>query len=114
MYRSLPMPCNLGCCRIWDWAILRLYFLAHLSNVLESAENGSYNAVIVDTAPTGYISDCMINFVLKVNAAVSAKSTLQSFQMKMFDLEDLFINAESTEFLIATVLKEGLYLDGFL
>jgi len=56
----------------------------------------------------------MINFVLKVNAAVSAKSTLQSFQMKMFDLEDLFINAESTEFLIATVLKEGLYLDGFL
>ena len=93
---------------------MRIYFLTHLSNISDSAENGLYNAVIVDTAPTGYISDCMINFVLKVNAAVSAKSTLQSFQMKMFDLEDLFINAESTEFLIATVLKEGLYLDGFL
>ena len=93
---------------------MRLYFLAHLSNVLDSAKNGSYNAVIVNTAPTDYISDCMMNFILKVNAAVSAKSTLQSFQMKMFDLEDLFINAESTEFLIVTVLKEGLYLDGFL
>ena len=48
------------------------------------------------------------------SAAASAKSTLQSFQIKMFDLEDLFIDAESTEFLIVTVLIEGLYLDGFL
>ena len=93
---------------------MRLYFLAHLSNVLDSAENGSYNAVIVDTAPTGYISDCMMNFVLKVNAAVSTKYTLQSFEMKMCDIEDLFKNAEFTEFVIVTVPKEGLYLDGFL
>ena len=55
-----------------------------------------------------------MNFILKVNAAVSAKSTFQSFQMKTFDLDDLFITAESTEFLIVTVLIEGLYLDGFL
>jgi len=94
--------------------ILRIYFLIHLSNVLDSAENGLCNAVIVDAAPTGYISDCMMNFVLKVNAAVSTKSSLQSFEMKMFDLEDLFKNAEFTEFEIVTVPKEGLYLDGFL
>eukprot|EP00815_Leptocylindrus_aporus_P006791 CAMPEP_0116061872 /NCGR_PEP_ID=MMETSP0322-20121206/7355_1 /TAXON_ID=163516 /ORGANISM="Leptocylindrus danicus var. apora, Strain B651" /LENGTH=229 /DNA_ID=CAMNT_0003546937 /DNA_START=103 /DNA_END=789 /DNA_ORIENTATION=+ len=43
-------------------------------NILDSAENGLYNAVIVDAAPTGYISDCMMNFVLKVNAVVSTKS----------------------------------------
>ena len=56
----------------------------------------------------------MMNFVLKVNAAVSTKSTLQSFEMKMCDIEDLFKNAEFTEFVIVTVPKEGLYLDGFL
>ena len=75
------MPCSLCCCRIFEWAILRIYFLTHLSNVLDSAENGLYNAVVVDAAPTGYISDCMMNFVLKVNAVVSTKSTLQSFEM---------------------------------
>jgi len=77
------MPYNLCCNRIFDWVILRINFLTHLSNVLDSAKNGSYNAVIVNTAPTDYISDCMMNFILKVNAAVNAKSTLQSFQMKI-------------------------------
>ena len=92
---------------------MRIYFLTHLSNILDAAENGLYNAVIVDAALTGYISDCMMNFVLKVNAAVSTMSTLQSFETKMFDLEDLFKIAEFTEFVIVTVPKEGLYLDGF-
>lgn len=97
MYRSLPMPFSLGCWRILDWAILRIYFLTHLSNISDSAENGLYNAVIVDAAPTGYISDCMMNFVLKVNAVVSTKSTLQSFEMKMFKniftLKDFYSNS---------------------
>ena len=39
-------------------------------------------------------------------AAIKAKSTLQSFQVQMFDLEDLFSDASQTEFLIVTVLTE--------
>ena len=39
-------------------------------------------------------------------AAIKAKSTLQSFQVQMFDLEDLFSDAAQTEFLIVTVLTE--------
>ena len=62
----------------------------------------------MDAAPTGYISDCTMNFVLKVNAAVSTKSTLQSFEMEMFDLEDLLKSAEFIEVVIFAVPKEGL------
>jgi len=39
-------------------------------------------------------------------AAESAKSALLSFQLQMWDLEDLFADAEQTEFLIVTVPTE--------
>jgi len=39
-------------------------------------------------------------------AAEAAKSTLLSFQLQMWDLEDLFADAEQTEFLIVTVPTE--------
>jgi len=39
-------------------------------------------------------------------AAEAAKSTLLSFQLQMYDLEDLFADAEQTEFLIVTVATE--------
>lgn len=39
-------------------------------------------------------------------AAETAKSTLLSFQLQMYDLEDLFADAEQTEFLIVTVATE--------
>ena len=43
----------------------------------------------------------------EINAAVEqAKSTLLSFQFQMYDLEDLFSDAEQTEFLIVTVPTE--------
>lgn len=38
--------------------------------------------------------------------ATKAKSQLLSFQMQMYDLEDLFANAKSTEFLIVTIATE--------
>ena len=42
-----------------------------------------------------------------INAAVeTSKSTLLSFQFQMYDLEDLFADAEQTEFLIVTVPTE--------
>lgn len=40
------------------------------------------------------------------NAAATAKSTLLSFQLQMYDLEDLFADAAQTEFLIVTVPTE--------
>ena len=40
------------------------------------------------------------------SAAAQAKSTLLSFQLQMYDLEDLFADAEQTEFLIVTVATE--------
>lgn len=39
-------------------------------------------------------------------AVSTAKSTLLTFQLQMYDLEDLFANAEQTEFLIVTVPTE--------
>lgn len=43
----------------------------------------------------------------EINAAVeTSKSTLLSFQFQMYDLEDLFADAEQTEFLIVTVPTE--------
>ncbi|KAL7565016.1 hypothetical protein ACA910_020728 [Epithemia clementina (nom. ined.)] len=39
-------------------------------------------------------------------ATEQAKSTLLKFQLQMYDLEDLFSNAEQTEFLIVTVATE--------
>ena len=39
-------------------------------------------------------------------AVETAKSTLLSFQFQMYDLEDLFANAEQTEFMIVTVPTE--------
>lgn len=39
-------------------------------------------------------------------AATAAKSQLISFQLQMYDLEDLFANADQTEFLIVTVPTE--------
>jgi arsenite-transporting ATPase len=39
-------------------------------------------------------------------AAATAKSTLLSFQLQMWDLEDLFSNPDQTEFLIVTVPTE--------
>jgi arsenite/tail-anchored protein-transporting ATPase len=43
----------------------------------------------------------------EIKAAIeTAKSTLLSFQFQMYDLEDLFANAEQTEFLIVTVPTE--------
>ena len=46
------------------------------------------------------------NSVELENVATKAKSQLLSFQMQMYDLEDLFANSESTEFLIVTVATE--------
>jgi arsenite/tail-anchored protein-transporting ATPase len=40
------------------------------------------------------------------NAVEAAKSTLLSFQFQMYDLEDLFANAQQTEFMIVTVPTE--------
>ena len=40
------------------------------------------------------------------SAGAFAKSKLLSFQLQMYDLEDLFANAEQTEFLIVTVPTE--------
>jgi arsenite-transporting ATPase len=40
------------------------------------------------------------------SATALAKSTLLSFQIQMYDLEDLFADAEQTEFLIVTVATE--------
>lgn len=40
------------------------------------------------------------------SAAAQARSTLLNFQFKMYDLEDLFANAERTEFLVVTVPTE--------
>ncbi|KAI2510597.1 hypothetical protein MHU86_3865 [Fragilaria crotonensis] len=40
------------------------------------------------------------------STASMAKSTLLNFQLQMYDLEDMFSNAEQTEFLIVTVLTE--------
>ena len=40
------------------------------------------------------------------SAAATAKSTLLSFQLQMYDLEDLFSDPEQTEFLIVTVATE--------
>jgi arsenite/tail-anchored protein-transporting ATPase len=40
------------------------------------------------------------------NAIETAKSTLLSFQLQMYDLEDLFANAQQTEFMIVTVPTE--------
>jgi arsenite/tail-anchored protein-transporting ATPase len=43
----------------------------------------------------------------EIKAAIeTSKSTLLSFQFQMYDLEDLFANAEQTEFLIVTVPTE--------
>lgn len=39
-------------------------------------------------------------------AAAAAKSTLLSFQLQMWDLEDMFSNPNQTEFLIVTVPTE--------
>ena len=41
-----------------------------------------------------------------IAAVETAKSTLLSFQFQMYDLEDLFADAEQTEFLIVTVPTE--------
>jgi arsenite-transporting ATPase len=46
------------------------------------------------------------NTVELESVATKAKSQLLSFQMQMYDLEDLFANAESTEFVIVTVATE--------
>lgn len=40
------------------------------------------------------------------SGAAQARSTLLNFQFQMYDLEDLFANAEQTEFLIVTVPTE--------
>jgi len=40
------------------------------------------------------------------SGAAQARSTLLNFQFQMYDLEDLFSNAEQTEFLIVTVPTE--------
>jgi arsenite-transporting ATPase len=43
----------------------------------------------------------------EINAAIeSSKSTLYKFQFQMYDLEDLFTDAERTEFLIVTIATE--------
>ncbi len=39
-------------------------------------------------------------------AATTAKTTLLSFQLQMYDLEDIFYNADQTEFLIVTIPTE--------
>ena len=69
--------------------ILRIYFLIHLSNVLDSAENGSYDIVIVDTAPTGHtlrllalptFLDGFLGKLIELRAKLSGfASTLQAF-----------------------------------
>lgn len=111
------------------------------AKVINLIKKGSYDCIILDTAPTGHtlrmlstpgfiadLIDRMLTISRKVtsNAAVkmliagtaggsneqmetagtAAKSQLISFQLRMYDLEDLFSNADQTEFLIVTVATE--------
>eukprot|EP00980_Cylindrotheca_fusiformis_P009160 scaffold1993_cov107-Cylindrotheca_fusiformis.AAC.4 len=112
-----------------------------LAKVVNFIKKGSYDCIILDTAPTGHtlrmlstpgfvadLIDRLLTISRKINsnvavkmliagatsgdtdqleaAGTAAKSQLISFQLGMYDLEDLFSNADQTEFLIITVPTE--------
>jgi arsenite-transporting ATPase len=78
-------------------------FLAELiDRVLILAEKVNSNAAIkmlISSAAGGRQEEMRSTFS-------SAKSTLLNFQLQMYDLEDMFANADQTEFLIVTVPTE--------
>jgi len=97
-------------------------------------KDDTFDRIVLDTAPTGHTlrmlttpsflaelidrvlvisqkinSNSLLNFVLtndQKGSAEKAKSTLLSFQMQMYDLEDLFCDAAQTEFLVVTIPTE--------
>ena len=76
-------------------------FLAELiERLLAIAEKVNSNAAIRMLITTSASSQEI------ETAAATAKSTLLSFQLQMYDLEDLFADPYSTEFLIVTVPTE--------
>lgn len=78
-------------------------FLAELiDRVLELAQKVNSNAAVkmlINSAAGGNQDEME-------STATAAKSTLLSFQLQMYDLEDMFSNADQTEFLIVTVPTE--------
>lgn len=112
-----------------------------LAKVVGLIKNGSFDRIVLDTAPTGhtlrmlstpgFISE-LIDKVLSISEKINSNSMLKmmisnaakgksedlgdkvkaarkalvNFQFQMFDLEDLFSNAEQTEFFIVTVPTE--------
>jgi arsenite-transporting ATPase len=112
-----------------------------LAKVVGLIKNGSFDRIILDTAPTGHtlrmlstpgfiseLIDKVLSISNKINSnsmlkmmisnaagaesealsekAQAAKKALVNFQFQMYDLEDLFSNAEQTEFLIVTIPTE--------
>jgi len=107
-----------------------------LAKIVNLVKKGNYDRIILDTAPTGHtlrmlstpgflaeLIDRLLIISDKVNANAAvkmfvgssprveeiqsaAKSQLLSFQLQMYDLEDLFSDASSTEFVIVTVATE--------
>lgn len=78
-------------------------FLAELiDRVLELAQKINSNAAVkmlINTVGGGNQEELE-------STASMAKSTLLNFQLQMYDLEDMFANADQTEFLIVTVPTE--------
>lgn len=78
-------------------------FLAELiDRVLELAQKINSNAAVkmlINTVGGGNQEEL-------ASTATMAKSTLLNFQLQMYDLEDMFSNADQTEFLIVTVPTE--------
>jgi arsenite/tail-anchored protein-transporting ATPase len=107
-----------------------------LAKIINLVKKGGYDRIVLDTAPTGhtlrmlstpgFLAD-LIERVLIVDERINsnpavrlflqaqsvdttmaeqARSTLLKFQLQMYDLEDLFSNADQTEFLIVTIPTE--------
>jgi arsenite-transporting ATPase len=83
-------------------------FLAELiDRVLELAQKVNSNAAVkMLINAVGGAGNQAGNQEEMASTASVAKSTLLNFQLQMYDLEDMFSNAEQTEFLIVTVLTE--------
>lgn len=107
-----------------------------LAKIINLVKKGGYDRIVLDTAPTGhtlrmlstpgFLAD-LIERVLIVDERINSnpavrlflqaqsvdmtmaeqsRSTLLKFQLQMYDLEDLFSNADQTEFLIVTIPTE--------
>ncbi|GMH75071.1 hypothetical protein TrST_g4998 [Triparma strigata] len=103
-----------------------------LSKIIDLVKKGGYTRVILDTAPTGhtvkmltfprYIDDViekvvrvtdrlkstamMVNKNIKEEDIEAAKVKLLGFQLKMFELDELFGDPEKSEFVIVTIATE--------